>query len=63
MPTAVPASRNARGEIVTDPDEMSAALRAHWSSVCASRHIDRRRLREWLREDVSSEGLSPPDSQ
>ena len=62
-PTAVPAVRNARGEIVTDPDEMAAALRAHWSSVFASCHIDRRLLRDWLREDISSVGLPPVDSQ
>ena len=60
--TALPAARNARGQVLTDPAEMAAALRAHWSAVFASCRVDRHLLGQWLREDAATGGSPPVDS-
>ena len=57
----VAAIRVRAGEVVTDPAEMAAALRAHWQEVFDRRRVDEARLAQWLGEDLDRAGLPPPD--
>jgi hypothetical protein len=49
-----------RGEVTSDPAQMAAILRAHWSKIFSNRPIDENLLQKWLVETFPDGGKGDP---